>query len=374
MGRFVERPNRFSVVIEPCTAKSGEQPGRIKAHCPNPGRLQELLTPGAEVLLEKSPRAERKTAWTLAAVLFQGKVVPLISVRANRIARSLVLPALFPEAVSLRPEYSIGHSRFDFQTELPDNRQALIEVKSCTLSAEGRAMFPDAPTERGLRHIQYLAEIAESDPETEGHVIFMLHHPDTLRFTPNFHTDQEFSLALWRLSRRLHLHAVSLDCDFNGMCRIVQPDIPFDFAPVRFAEEDRGAYMLLLFLKEAAVIKVGALGEMTFAPGYYLYAGSARAHLKSRVSRHLRKKRKRFHWHIDYLRAYAAEAKALPIFTGQDIECEMAASLQSIGGRPVKNFGASDCSCTSHLFQFSENPLNSPSFHRQLLRFRHARI
>ncbi len=367
MGRFTERPNRFSVIVD-------TPHGRVNAHCANPGRLQELLTPGVQVILEKSARPDRKTAWTLAAVYFQGKVVPLISARANRIASALVLPTLFPNALEIKAEYNIGHSRFDFRATLPYERQAMIEVKSCTLSAEGRAMFPDAPTERGLRHIRHLAEIDESAPGIEGHVIFMLHHPDTLRFTPNIHTDQEFSIALQKLSRRLHLHAVSLHCSSDGKCSIENPEIPFDFSPVRFAEEDRGAYMLLLFLKASATIKVGAVGEIAFAPGYYVYAGSAKANLSSRVQRHLRKKSKRFHWHIDYLRAHAEEAKALPIYTGQDIECDLAASIRQIGGHPIKDFGSSDCSCGSHLFHFAKNPLQKPAFHELLLKFRHARM
>ena len=367
MGRFIERPNRFTVIVD-------TPHGRVKAHCANPGRLQELLTPEVEVILEKSAHPDRKTAWTLAAVLFQGKVVPLISARANRIASALVLPTLFPKASIIKAEYSIGHSRFDFLASIPDERQALVEVKSCTLSARGRAMFPDAPTERGLRHIQHLESIARSDPSIEGHVIFMLHHPDTLRFTPNIHTDQEFSIALRRISRRLHLHAVSLKCSLDGICSIENPEIPFDFVPVRFAEENRGAYLLVIFLAASATIKVGALGEIAFAPGYYVYAGSAKANLSSRVQRHLRKKSKRLHWHIDYLRAYAETVKALPIYTGQDIECEIAASIQYIGGLPIKNFGSSDCNCSSHLFLFPENPLRNPRFHDLLLKFRHTRI
>ncbi len=367
VGRFLRRPNRFSVYAD-------TSEGLVHAHCANPGRLQELLTPGAELILEKAGRPDRKTQWNLAAVIFCGKVVPLISARANRIAKTLILPGLFPSALGIRPEYRFDHSRFDFQIEMPHGRQALVEVKSCTLSAYGRAMFPDAPTERGLRHIQHLADISEQNPQIEGHVLFVLHHYDTEKFTPNIHTDQQFSIALSNLSTKLNLHAASIHCDMDGTCRIHNSHIPFDFTPVRYVEKNSGGYLLILQIDEMLHQKVGSLGTLRFDPGYYIYAGSAKTNLKSRIARHERTKRKNFHWHIDYLRPAAVQIKALPIYTNQDIECEMANSLSDIGGRPIPKFGSSDCNCSSHLFYFEDNPMEKPDFQNMVLRFRHSRI
>lgn len=370
-GRFLQRPNRFSVEAE-------TDQGIIRAHCPNPGRLTELLLPGRRLIFEKSSNPNRKTQWTLAAVEYHGKIIPLISVRANRAAAELVLPRLFPDALEIRPEYQIGHSRFDFHVQLPEDRRVLVEVKSCTLAAEGRAMFPDAPTERGRRHIEHMAQIVQADRaaglRTEGLILFMLHHPDVECFSPNIHSDPEFGIALEKAASTLSIRAASLLCNEAGSCRLADPEVQVDLSPAVHARHERGAYLMVLELKKAQRIKVGALGPIDFAAGTYVYAGSAKQHLSSRVARHLRKKSKKFHWHIDYLRAQADSAQALPVYTAEDIECRLASALADLGGEPVPDFGASDCTCNSHLYRFESSPLQQEAFHDMLLRFRHAHI
>jgi len=412
-GRFIGRPNRFSVLVD--TPR-----GTVRAHCPNPGRLQEILLPGTPLILEHAdssrtyrrnrsnappqrssptesgtgrdtrPASSRKTEWTLAAAEYQGNIIPLISVRANTAASRLILPRLFPEAARIRAEYTVGNgSRFDFLVEKKEGRAALVEVKSCTLSACGRAMFPDAPTERGRRHVEHLAHVvrqsrftlrleggAAKPPETtvEGHIIFVLHHPDVELFTPNIHTDPAFSLSLMEASRDIRLHAVSLGCDPSGECRILNESVPFDFAPVEHVRRDNGAYLLLLELGKSIEAKIGSLGVIRFEAGSYLYSGSAKRNLSRRTARHLRRGRKNLHWHIDYLREKADRAKVFPIYTSEDIECELAARLSVIGGRPVPHFGSSDCSCGSHLFYFRDPPVSTRDFQEMLLEYRHGRI
>lgn len=406
-GRFLERPNRFSVLIETSS-------GRVHAHCSNPGRMGELLLPGATVILEHSPGTHRKTEWTLAAVKQSGKIIPLVSSRANRVASELILPRLFPEAIRYHPEYSIEHfpsspgqksrievfqarqpergmkkprSRFDFLVDFPENRQALVEVKSCTLSFRGRAMFPDAPTDRGRRHVEELERIASPafdsplDMETvpagrkfEGHVIFVLYHPDAELFTPNIHTDPAFSSSLEKASGTVHLHAVSIGCSESGECRIIRTGIPFDFKPLEHIRADRGIYILELMLESDTVLKVGKLGAVSFQAGFYLYAGSAKRNLSKRTARHLRRERKKLHWHIDYLREAAEKAAVYPIYTADEAECELAGRIGKLGGIPVPRFGSSDCRCHSHLFYFRNPPEKTVEFQNLLLDFRHRRI
>lgn len=405
-GRFIERPNRFLVIVD--TPR-----GIVQAHCPNPGRLQELLIPGTPVILERAAlavpgrvavrvagwhigrntdRSGRKTDWTLAAAEYRGQTIPLISVRANRAAEQLILPRLFPDAERIQPEYGTGDgSRFDFMIEKKDGSRALVEVKSCTLAAHGRAMFPDAPTERGLRHVEHLAAIARGPSNLagaagragapdgfagsiEGHLIFVLHHPDIEVFTPNIHTDPAFSLGLEAAARDIQLHAFSLDCGVSGECRIAAEDIPFDFKPLEHVRRDRGVYLLLLELNEEAEIDVGSLGRLRFPAGSYLYAGSAKKNLSHRTARHLRRGRKKLRWHIDYLRETAARARVYPVFTDRDLECELASRLRNIGGRAVTGFGSSDCRCESHLYHFMETPVKDRRFQDLLLEYRHDRI
>ena len=100
-------PNRFIVHVQ-------LPEGPVRAHCPNPGRLIELMNPGRKMILEKSRDSSRKTAWTLVAAEYRGETVPLFSAKANEVAGELIIPRLFPEAREIKAEYKWGHSRFDW--------------------------------------------------------------------------------------------------------------------------------------------------------------------------------------------------------------------------------------------------------------------
>jgi sugar fermentation stimulation protein A len=363
-GTFLSRPNRFLVRVE--------AEGRtIDAHCANPGRLLELLVPGRRVILEHSPGADRKTEWTLAAVYFHGKVISLISVRANRAAEALVLPALFPDAERIRAEYTEGESRFDFLVD-HRGRRNYVEVKNCTLSAEGRSMFPDAPTERGSRHLRHLQQLSRDG--TGGSVLFLLSHPDALLFSPNIHTDPAFAVTLADTAADIGIRAAAISCRPDGRCTLANSRVEVDLAPAEHARSDRGSYLILLRLDEERLVRVGSLGQRSFPAGWYLYAGSAQRGLTARTARHLRRNRKKKHWHLDYLADIAGELRAFPIRTGEDIECELARRFSDLADDVVTGFGCSDCSCPSHLAFFRTNPLHRQEFFDALLHFRHGRV
>ncbi len=368
-GTFLSRPNRFLVRVD---VKSRT----LEAHCANPGRLIELLVPGRRVILEHSPGGGRKTKWTLAAVYFQGKVISLISVRANRAAEALVLPTLFPGADNIRAEYTEAESRFDFLVNYRGRRE-FVEVKNCTLSSEGRAMFPDAPTERGARHLRHLQRLARGetgDSAAGGSVLFILSHHDTRRFTPNIHTDPTFSVTLADTAGDIGIYAASLFCSPEGWCRLSDPEVEIDLAPADHARADRGSCLILARLAQDRHTHTGALGSLRFPAGWYLYAGSARKGLTSRTARHLRRGRKRRRWHMDYLAEIAEELRSFPIRSGEDLECELAARFRKLSDGTVPRFGASDCDCESHLMYYRENPLHRAEFFDMLLYYRHGRI
>jgi sugar fermentation stimulation protein A len=116
-------------------------------------------------------------------------------------------------------------------------------------------------------------------------------------------------------------------------------------------------------------ITVGKLGELEFSSGWYVYVGSASRALTPRISRHLRK-RKRFRWHIDYLRDQASEVLALPVRSTLDQECSIADSLQPVLSPHSPGFGSSDCTCQTHLFYSVKKPLDRRDFHEILEQFR----
>ena len=189
-GRFVERPNRFLTVVD----LEGK---RVEAHLPDPGRLKELLLPGVRVWVRPAGGPGRKTDFTLTMVRAPtGELVSLVTTLPNR----LVEEALQEESLSelagwgiQRSEYTWGSSRFDFLLARED-RRLLLEVKSVTLVVEGRALFPDAVTARGARHVRELIAAREEGWETA--VLFVVQRRDAGSVTAARTIDPDFADAL----------------------------------------------------------------------------------------------------------------------------------------------------------------------------------
>jgi sugar fermentation stimulation protein A len=343
----------------------------MEAHCANPGAMLELLVPGAPLLLQKQRGSGRKTACTLAAVRHQGQVIPLVSTGANLVARHLLLPALYPGCTRTRGEVVIGSSRFDFMLELPSGGY-LLEVKACTLVAEGAALFPDAPTVRGRRHLEELTAMGRRG-ELRCGALFVIMRPDAGRFLPNPHTDPVFAGAFLSAAAHVDLRACSISVDEEGWAETASLDVPIDFeAASKAIAADRGVYLLVVRIDQETEIEPGALGKLCLQKGHYVYVGSAMAGLAARTARH-RRGRKRRHWHVDWLTAVASEVTALPIRTPHRLECELAEAVATVASGRIDGFGCTDCRCRAHLFFFREPPLADPRFLRVLLAFRHRR-
>ena len=188
-GVFQERPNRFAAFV-----KIGDNV--LLTFLPNPGRMHELLIPRTEVFLRKVMKENRKTCYDLIGVSYNGQMVSLDS----RVPNKLVLEALknkdikeLSEYTLIKPEFSYGHSRFDFFLA-NKHESCLLEVKSSTLVKDGVAMFPDAVTERGRRHVNELAKAKK-----EGYracILFLVQRTDAYSFTPSDETDPKFGKAL----------------------------------------------------------------------------------------------------------------------------------------------------------------------------------
>jgi len=360
-ARLISRPNRFVMIVED---KNGV---RRRAHCPNPGKLIEFLLPGQPLLIEGHANPDRSTDCTVVAVEYKGKVLFLYSAKANDIASSLVLPQLHP-AGEIVPEWKVGNSRFDFL--IRDRQDLLVEVKSCSLSEYGVAMFPDTATARGSRHVEELSGLVSRGHAAE--VLFILSHEDTQRFMPNPHTDPLFCQALHRANSVMPVRAVSVRTDRQGYVQVVNPNVPIDTAtPALRARENSGVYLLLIRLDAPFTLPVQRIGRPVLQPGWYVYAGSAKTNLQQRIARHLRK-RKKMHWHIDYLLQQSSSVKAFPIWTAEDLECTLAGDISKNADSQVKGFGCSDCSCNSHLFYFPGNPLHNRGVLDTLFYYRHV--
>ena len=293
--------------------------------------------------------------------------------RTNDVARYLIDEGKVPGLEGARVigrEVPVGRSRFDLLIE-HEGRELLVEVKSCTLVENRIAMFPDAVTARGTRHLSELAVLSDKGRETA--VLFVIHWPRAAWFLPDYHTDLHFSRTMLACRGRIRFFPVSVrwhgDLTLDEKTRIV--NIPWEF--IEREAEDRGSYLVILRLREGRQITVGKRGNIFFPPGYYVYVGSAMANLTARVERH-RRLRKRFHWHIAYLRQVAQFETALPVRSSVPLECPMAEAMDAIADWTVPGFGSSDCSCPSHLFGMGSNPLNSPEFISLLMHFRIDRL
>ncbi|MBN2509980.1 MAG: DNA/RNA nuclease SfsA, partial [Spirochaetales bacterium] len=212
----------------------------ISAHCPNPGRLDELLFPGAPCILEAADNPERKLPYTLAAVIRNAAAVPLYSARANDLARKLILPVLFPHALEVRREYSMGSSRFDFLVSGPDDIRHIVEVKHCSLVEYKTAMFPDAPSARALKHLKELMHI-RTLPGHKSHLIFVIGHGSPERLCPNIHTDPAFALAVHEARQQgVAFHCVSTVCDRTGAVEIENLNTELWCEPLSFLSNPKG--------------------------------------------------------------------------------------------------------------------------------------
>lgn len=194
-GRFLERPNRFIALVELA--------GNIeKCHVKNTGRCRELLLPGTEVWLNKSSNPNRKTAYDLVSVRKGDRIINMDSQAPNRAVLEWLKVGkngLFSDITYLKPECKYGESRIDFYVEAAEGRRIFIEVKGVTLEEGGIARFPDAPTQRGIRHMQELQRAVEEG--YEAYILFVIQMKGIHYFEPNDYTHPEFGKTLREVNR-----------------------------------------------------------------------------------------------------------------------------------------------------------------------------
>ncbi len=202
-GIFLNRPNRFIARVE--TDKGIEL-----CHVKNTGRCRELFLPGAKVYLEESDRPGRKTKFDLIGVEKEGRMVNVDSQIPNRVVEEWLRKGnLFEKISFMKPETRYANSRFDLYLEA-DGKQAFMEIKGVTLEEEGVARFPDAPTQRGVKHIQEL--IACRKEGYEAYLMFVIQMKGIFRLEPNDKTHPAFGKAL-REAAGSGVQILAYDCN-----------------------------------------------------------------------------------------------------------------------------------------------------------------
>ena len=202
---FIERPNRF--IANVCIEGKEE-----KVHVKNTGRCRELLIKGCRVFLEESKNNARKTKYSLVAVYKGERLINMDSQIPNYVAEEALKKGIIkeigiPDFVKREVKYS--QSRFDIYYE-KDGRKGFIEVKGVTLEKNGEVLFPDAPTERGTKHIKELIKAKKEGYEAA--VLFVIQMKDVSFFAPNAETDKDFSQAL-KNAKEEGVNILAYDCD-----------------------------------------------------------------------------------------------------------------------------------------------------------------
>ncbi|MEK4496442.1 DNA/RNA nuclease SfsA [Ureibacillus sp. FSL W8-0352] len=219
-GIFYQRLNRFVAEVYIDGQKE-------KVHVKNTGRLKELLIQNVEVLLEESNDPNRKTKYSLIAVKKGERWVNIDSQAPNTVAYEAILDGKIAEigtVQKLKKEVKYGDSRFDLYFETQEER-GFIEVKGVTLEKDGVAVFPDAPTSRGAKHVLELVKAVEEG--YKGIILFIIQMEGCRLFVPNHETDPSFSNALRQASKQ-GVQILAYETSVSEQCMVISNRIPVE--------------------------------------------------------------------------------------------------------------------------------------------------
>ena len=215
-AKFLDRPNRFIAHVE--------LDGKTESvHVKNTGRCRELLVPGCTVYLEKGTNPGRKTAYDLIAVEKGNILINMDAQAPNKVFAEWAGAGNFlPDVTAIHPEYTYGGSRLDFCLETPAGLH-LVEVKGVTLEENGNARFPDAPTERGVKHIRELQGAAERG--LDAAIFFVVQLKNVNSVAPNDATNPAFGQAL-REAAAHGVRVLAYDCNVTPDSLTIRREVP----------------------------------------------------------------------------------------------------------------------------------------------------
>lgn len=215
-GRFLARPNRFIAHVE-------TEEGLQVVHVKNTGRCRELLVPGATVYLERGTNPHRRTAFDLIAVEKGGRLINMDAQAPNKVFAEWAAAGGFqPDVRAVHSEYVYGDSRLDFCLETAHGPH-LVEVKGVTLEENGAARFPDAPTERGVKHVRELQRAVESG--LDATLFFVVQMEDIHSVAPNDETHPAFGAAL-REAAAAGVNVCAYDCAVTPDSLLIRRSVP----------------------------------------------------------------------------------------------------------------------------------------------------
>ncbi|MDA3809039.1 MAG: DNA/RNA nuclease SfsA [Spirochaetaceae bacterium] len=354
---LLSRPNRFVVRLKIDGIEMG-------ASLPNPGKLGELFIPGVTLYVVPM-RDEVKYPYRVIAVeSFQGEVVMLDTHTNNKVAEHLIdtsrIPSLKDYSVKRR-EVTVGKSRFDFLLENKVGELLYCEFKSCTLFCGSLAMFPDAVTSRGKRHVEELALMAEQGIKTA--VVFIVQSNQIKYFLPDYHTDPEFSETLYK--NRNIIKIIPVLAGWNEQLELIAGGIEIPILWKIYEKEGRldcGSFIILFHVAQDLVIDMDELGFKTFQKGFYCYVGFENNELQKKIER-TRRKRKISKNELDYLSNNSIIDTIWSIRSSENLSCKIVSSLELLADKHVSGFDGV-------LNYFRDNPRLTREFQEMILDYK----
>jgi len=204
-AEFIKRPNRFQAYV-----KINNEIEIV--HVPNTGRCKEILIPGSTVILREENNENRKTRYDLIAGYKENMLINIDSQIPNKVVYEALTNSkieILKEYTDIKREKTFGKSRFDFKLEKENGEIYYLEVKGVTLENGGLTMFPDAPTERGTKHVLELIDVKNQG--MGAGVLFLIQLDDVKKFTPNHKMDENFGRAL-KLAQEKGVDILAYDC------------------------------------------------------------------------------------------------------------------------------------------------------------------
>ena len=364
-ARYLERPSQF---IVKCRLEDGKV---VDAYLPNPGRLLELLLPDTALILTPSGPGKgatpRKTRFTVLALERDDGAILLHTHLCNEVARYLLEGDRIPPlsgAEILGAEVPLGRNRFDFLLR-HRGRELYLEVKSCTLFGNRVAMFPDAVTARGRKHLEELAELSRGGVRSA--VLFVAHTRDVDWFMPDYHTDLAFSRSFLSVREAVEILPLAVEWrpDLSLSADVKMLDIPW--AHLEREVVDTGSYLLLIELGRDRRLETHGGSTVVLRRGHYVYVGADMDNLTRRINRHLRGTGREA---VDDVLRLADRVVPLAVRSPDLDACRIAEAFATLLEPVAGAIDPADCGCPTHLLHGPRNPLDRSGFHAILSRFR----
>lgn len=362
-GTFISRHNRFIVYA----MISGK---KERTYMPNPGRLLELLYSGSKLYFEKrvvkTEADKKKIPLTVVAVESNGELVMLHTHKANDVVEYLLRGKKIESLEGfdiVRREAQYGRSRMDFLLS-KGKKQYFLEVKSCTLFDETVAMFPDAVTERGKKHLEELMDVKVSNTKMgKSKVLFLISSSKVGYFLPDYHTDIEFSRTLLKAKDKVDIIPLSIGWKKDLTLKPKIKAVPIPWQVLRGECKDRGYIIVSFLMEKKKTIEIEGL-EVVLTKGHYLFScfiGSDMSKTIESIKRGSKNSK------AGTITKQVGCKGVLSIRTGDDISKDLDEKLGDISLDIISGAGFK-------FYKFNELPFKTKAFQDMLLYFRMGRL